>query len=318
VTADQPLEDQKRSEAEALSLTGHDRDCALAMLSQARLHTSPLDEIQMIHLLSIGFRAGQRAGRDDVARDQTCDRRRIFPIDAKVDAVFADGSHRYWSTHCRHDRHDACSATTLTGPATTLRGVRNKRVRLDRPVEMERQPAQCKTCAAPCLCACHKDQRVGDGSGVPVPLGTPPSVADGDAGPVPDAFLAEPDPVLDAERLARARHRLAADSPFNPVPPWEHLTDHERELSILDATNYLKALDDAGYELLPATFRAGYAEAVARLRDDDRYRNWWTAHPEQQFGTAYWAPDGRQHLAAYLETVGPDGPDVTSAAREEG
>jgi hypothetical protein len=56
--------------------------------------------------------------------------------------------------------------------------------------------------------------------------------------------------------------------------------------------------------------RAGYAEAVARLREDDRYRNWWTAHPDQQFGTAYWAPDGRQHLADYLETVGPDGPDV--------
>jgi hypothetical protein len=56
--------------------------------------------------------------------------------------------------------------------------------------------------------------------------------------------------------------------------------------------------------------RAGYAEAVARLRDDERYRNWWTAHPDRQFGTAYWAPDGRQHLADYLETVGPDGPDV--------
>jgi hypothetical protein len=157
-----------------------------------------------------------------------------------------------------------------------------------------------------------------DGSGVPVPLGTPSSVADGDAGPVSDALLAKPDPVLDAERLARARHRLAADSPFNPVPPWEHLTDHERELSILDAANYLKALDDAGYEVLPATFRAGYAEAVDRLWDYARYRNWWTAHPDQQFGTAYWAPDGRRHLADYLDTVGPDGPDVTSAAREEG
>jgi hypothetical protein len=63
-------------------------------------------------------------------------------------------------------------------------------------------------------------------------------------------------------------------------------------------------------------WRAGYAEAVARLRDDARYRNWWTAHPDQQFGTAYWAPDGRQHLADYLETVGPDGRDVTSAAPE--
>jgi hypothetical protein len=107
------------------------------MLSQARLHTSPLDEIQMIHLLSIGFRAGQRAGREDAARDQTVDRQWVFPIDAKVDAVFADGSHRYWSTHCRHGNHDACSATELAP------GV-------------PRQPAQCKTCSSPCLCYCHK------------------------------------------------------------------------------------------------------------------------------------------------------------------
>jgi hypothetical protein len=62
-------EDQKRDEAEALSLAGHDRDCAQVMLSQARLHTSPLDEIQVVHLLSIGFRAGKRAGREDAARD---------------------------------------------------------------------------------------------------------------------------------------------------------------------------------------------------------------------------------------------------------
>lgn len=54
----------------------------------------------------------------------------------KVDVVFADGSHRYWSTHCRHDRHDACAATELAP------GV-------------PRQPSQCKTCAAPCLCPCH-------------------------------------------------------------------------------------------------------------------------------------------------------------------
>lgn len=67
-----------------------------------------------------------------------------------------------------------------------------------------------------------------------------------------------------------------------------------------------------------AAYRAGYAEAVARLRDDERYRNWWTAHPDRQFGTAYWAPDGRQHLAAYLETVGPDGPDVTHAGTSGG
>lgn len=52
---------------------------------------------------------------------------RIFPIDAKVDAVLADGTHRYWSTHCRHGDHDLCKGF-------------------------------CKKCgpAAPCVCSCHK------------------------------------------------------------------------------------------------------------------------------------------------------------------
>jgi hypothetical protein len=84
-----------------------------------------------------------------------------------------------------------------------------------------------------------------------------------------------------------------------------------QRLEVAQARAVIRCVRDAAY-------RAGYAEAVARLRDDDRYRNWWTAHPDRQFGTAYWAPDGRQHLADYLETVGPDDPDVTSAAREEG
>lgn len=64
----------------------------------------------------------------------------------------------------------------------------------------------------------------------------------------------------------------------------------------------------AGLNRTSEGYRAGYAEAVARLRDDARYRNWWSAHPDRQFGTAYWAPDGRHHLADYLETVGADHP----------
>jgi hypothetical protein len=46
-------------------------------------------------------------------------------------------------------------------------------------------------------------------------------------------------------------------------------------------------------------FAAGYAEAVRRLRDDERYRDWWTSTGV--------VPDGpvRGHLADYLETVGP-------------
>lgn len=55
----------------------------------------------------------------------------------RVDVVFTDGTHRYWSTHCRHDHHDTCNATELAP------GV-------------PRRPAQCKTCAAPCVCPCHE------------------------------------------------------------------------------------------------------------------------------------------------------------------
>jgi hypothetical protein len=65
------------------------------------------------------------------------ERQWVFPIDAKVDAVLPDGTHRYWSTHCRHDDHDACRATELA-PG------------------IPRRPAQCKGCGSPCLCPCHK------------------------------------------------------------------------------------------------------------------------------------------------------------------
>lgn len=54
---------------------------------------------------------------------------------AMVDVVAADGTHRYWSTHCRHGNHEACAAVELAP------GV-------------PRRPAQCKTCGAPCQCPC--------------------------------------------------------------------------------------------------------------------------------------------------------------------
>jgi hypothetical protein len=81
----------------------------------------------------------------------------VFPRNAKVDVIWPDGTHRYWSTHCRHDRHEDCSATEITGPATIRRGVLSKRVHLERPASIERRPAQCKTCASPCICDCHKE-----------------------------------------------------------------------------------------------------------------------------------------------------------------
>lgn len=58
-------------------------------------------------------------------------------LHGSVDIVLADGTHHYWSTHCRHGRHDACKSTELAP------GV-------------PRAAAQCKTCAAPCLCRCHE------------------------------------------------------------------------------------------------------------------------------------------------------------------
>jgi hypothetical protein len=56
-----PLPEIDRS-VELFSLPGHDRDCAKAMLSQARLRTRPLDDLQVAHLISIGYRAGVAAG----------------------------------------------------------------------------------------------------------------------------------------------------------------------------------------------------------------------------------------------------------------
>lgn len=41
----------------------------------------------------------------------------------------------------------------------------------------------------------------------------------------------------------------------------------------------------------------GYQQAIAALRDDERYRNWWTSSGS--------IPDGpiRRHLADYLEVI---------------
>ena len=64
------------------------------------------------------------------------------------------GEHRYWSTHCRHGNHEACSATEIMGPLRV--GARGSDGRY--PVtetRVPREPAQCKTCAAPCICDCH-------------------------------------------------------------------------------------------------------------------------------------------------------------------
>jgi uncharacterized protein (DUF433 family) len=64
----------------------------------------------------------------------------------KADVLHADGSHYYWSTHCRHAgddeddedskrKHRMCATTTINGGP--------------------RKPAQCKICHSPCVCPCH-------------------------------------------------------------------------------------------------------------------------------------------------------------------
>ncbi len=71
----------------------------------------------------------------------------------KIDAILPDGTHRYWSTHCRHARfqrdpgHLACSATVLIGADPYGEG----------DAAIRRTPANCKTCSAPCVCPCHSE-----------------------------------------------------------------------------------------------------------------------------------------------------------------
>lgn len=55
----------------------------------------------------------------------------------KIDVILSNGEHIYWSTWCRHDNHDGCKA-------------------LEKAPGVPRNPAQCKTCAARCICDCHK------------------------------------------------------------------------------------------------------------------------------------------------------------------
>lgn len=62
---------------ERYSLPGHDRDCARALLSQAR-HGSPLSPVQVEHLLNIGWTAGATAEHELMYEGVTEDCRPLF------------------------------------------------------------------------------------------------------------------------------------------------------------------------------------------------------------------------------------------------
>lgn len=56
--------EQATSPVDRWSSPGHDRDCARAIYAQATHRLHPLDEIQVEHLLRIGYAAGWQAALD--------------------------------------------------------------------------------------------------------------------------------------------------------------------------------------------------------------------------------------------------------------
>jgi len=76
----------------------------------------------------------------------------------RIDAILPSGKHRYCSTHCRHDTgdgrgHRACAAEMLVGRDAESIGSPHTW-----DAAVVRNPAQCKTCAAPCVCSCHRGE----------------------------------------------------------------------------------------------------------------------------------------------------------------
>lgn len=100
------------------------------------------------------------------------------------------------------------------------------------------------------------------------------------------AAHAAADPQRNAEEI---RQLLADDCRVGMIAVRQLLADYDR-----------LAVDVADAE------RRGYAQAIAKLRDDERFRHWWTAQPTDH-PCRYWGGTARGHLADYLEVVGADG-----------
>jgi hypothetical protein len=72
------------SPIELYSLPGHDRDCAAAILNQARVGNHPLSDIQVVHLLAIGSRAGRAVSRPSISQPQFRKAMRLHDIADRV------------------------------------------------------------------------------------------------------------------------------------------------------------------------------------------------------------------------------------------
>jgi hypothetical protein len=84
-------------------------------------------------------------GAAKVALDALAAAGRLLAEGAKVDVMLPDGTHTYWSTHCRHGNHQLCESNAITGLTVVS----------ERPVAIGKVPARCKSCASPCVCECH-------------------------------------------------------------------------------------------------------------------------------------------------------------------
>jgi hypothetical protein len=93
--------------------------------------------------LSLAFADGEELAR--AALDALAAAGRLLPEGAQADVMLPDGTHRYWSTHCRHGNHQLCESNAILG----------RTVVSDLPVAIGRVPARCKGCVSPCICPCH-------------------------------------------------------------------------------------------------------------------------------------------------------------------
>lgn len=110
-----------------------------------------------------------------------------------------------------------------------------------------------------------------------------------------------------ADALAEAIARLTGveiGEHSSANDPWRNALDAAAEAKQLrvQASNYAYQRDTARQERDQAG-AAGFAEAVAMLRDDSRYQDWWTSLPKDHPAYGYWQNPARKHMADYLETI---------------